>query len=113
VLLLAATLFIVGGLSVGLFISTISATQQEAFLSMYLFILPGIILSGFLYPVDTMPPFFEAATLLNPLRHFLDIVRAVFLKGAGIADLWPSFLALLVMAVGGLWLATRRFRATL
>ncbi len=112
-LLLAAILFIVGGLSLGLFISTVSATQQEAFLSMFLFILPAIILSGFLYPVDTMPPFFETLTLANPLRHFLEVVRAIFLKGVGVADLWPQFLVLLGMAASGLTLATRRFRAQL
>jgi len=112
-LLLAAVLFILAGLSVGLFISTISATQQEAFLSMYMFLLPAIILSGFLYPVYTMPTAFQYLTWLNPLRHFLDVVRAVFLKSAGFADVWPSIAILAVMAVAGLTFATRRFRATL
>jgi ABC-2 type transport system permease protein len=112
-LLGAAALFILAGLSVGLYISTISATQQEAFLSLYLFFLPAIILSGFLYPVETMPPFFRYLTLLNPLRHFLDIVRGIFLKGAGPVDLWTSYVVLLVMCVAGLLVATRRFRATL
>lgn len=112
-LYLAAALFILAGLSFGLFISTIAATQQEAFLSMFLFLLPGIILSGFMYPVDTMPPFFQELTLLNPLRHFLEVIRAIFLKGAGVRELWPQFAFLAGMAVGGLALATRRFRATL
>jgi ABC-2 type transport system permease protein len=112
-LLVAAALFILSGLSVGLWISTISSTQQEAFLTMYVFLLPAIILSGFLYPVYTMPRFFQLLTLGNPLRHFLDVVRAVFLKGAGPADVWPSLAVLLVMAVSGLLFATRRFRATL
>jgi ABC-2 type transport system permease protein len=112
-LLLAATLFIVAGLSVGLYISTISSTQQEAFLSMYVFLLPAIILSGFLYPVDTMPPVFQHLTLLNPLRHFLDIVRGIFLKGAGVLDLWMPFTVLVAMSVLGLVLATRRFARTL
>jgi ABC-2 type transport system permease protein len=112
-LLVAAVLFIVAGLSAGLYISSISATQQEAFLSMYMFLLPGIILSGFLYPVHTMPTGFQYLTWLNPLRHFLDVVRAVFLKGAGFMDVWPSLGILLAMACGGLLFATRRFRATL
>ena len=112
-LLLAAALFILAGLSFGLLISTISATQQEAFLSMFLFLLPAIILAGFLYPIDTMPPFFQGLTLLNPLRHFLEVVRAIFLKGAGFTDLWRQFLILLVMAVWGAWGAARRFRASL
>lgn len=112
-LLFAAALFILAGLSFGLFISTISATQQEAFLAMFLFILPAIILSGFLYPVDTMPTLFQHLTLANPLRHFLEIVRGIFLKGSGVAELWPQFAVLTGMAVTGLVVATRRFKATL
>ncbi len=112
-LLLAAALFILAGLSFGLFISTISATQQEAFLAMFLFILPAIILSGFLYPIDTMPEFFQHLTLVNPLRHFLEIVRGIFLRGAGLTELWVQFSVLAAMAAAGLAVATRRFRATL
>ncbi len=112
-LLLAAALFILAGLSFGLFISTISKTQQEAFLAMFLFILPAIILSGFLYPIDTMPKVFQDLTLLNPLRHFLEIVRAIFLKGSGVTELWPQFLILAFMAVMGVVGATSRFKRTL
>ncbi len=112
-LIVAAALFIVAGLSFGLFISTISSTQQEAFLAMFLFLLPAIILSGFLYPVDTMPWVFQKLTLLNPLRHFLEVVRAIFLKGSGVRELWPQFVVLAVMAAGGVLLATRRFKKTL
>ena len=109
----AALLFVLAGLSLGLYISTISSTQQEAFLSMYLFILPAIILSGFFYPVESMPPLFQQMTLVNPLRHFLEIVRGIFLKGAGFMDLWIQFTVLAGMSLGGLTLATRRFRRTL
>jgi ABC-2 type transport system permease protein len=112
-LLLAAALFILAGLSFGLFISTISETQQEAFLAMFLFLLPAIILSGFLYPIDTMPEIFQQLTLANPLRHFLEIVRGIFLRGAGIGDLWVQFTVLAGMAAAGLVVATRRFRETL
>jgi ABC-2 type transport system permease protein len=109
-LLVAAGLFIVAGLSLGLFISTISNTQQEAFLSMFLFLLPAVILSGFLYPIDTMPTFFEQLTMINPLRHFLWVVRAIFLKGAGFADVWRETLILGVMAAIGLVVAVGRLR---
>ncbi len=109
VLLVAAVAFILAGLSLGLIISTISATQQEAFLGMFLVVFPVIILSGFLYPVDTMPYVFERLSLANPLRHFLEIVRAVFLKGAGFTDLWTQFVTLTGMAAAGLLYATRRF----
>ncbi|MDT8341793.1 MAG: ABC transporter permease [Longimicrobiales bacterium] len=110
VLLLASLLFILAGLSVGLFISTVSQTQQEAFLSMFLFLLPAIILSGFLYPVETMPELFRTLTLANPLRHYVEVVRAVFLKGAGITDLPVQFSFLGVMAAGGVAVASHRFR---
>lgn len=113
VLLLAATLFLLSGLAIGLLISTVSSTQQEAFLAMFLFLLPSIILSGFLYPVETMPPFFQWLTIVNPLRHFVEMVRAIFLKGAGLAELWFQFVALATMAALALAVATRRFRASL
>src|SRR5690606_456413 len=93
-LLGAALLFVAAGLALGLLVSTVSATQQEAFLTMFLLLLPAIILSGFLYPVETMPRVFQLLTLANPLRHFVEVVRAIFLKGAGLAELWPE-LALL------------------
>jgi ABC-2 type transport system permease protein len=94
VLLAAALLFIVGGLASGLLISTISKTQQEAFMALFLVFLPVIILSGFLLPVDNMPALFRALTYINPLRWFLEIVRAVFLKGAGFGVLAREFVAL-------------------
>lgn len=113
VLLLAALLFILAGLALGLVISTISDTQQEAFLSMFLFLLPAIILSGFLYPIETMPRFFQLLTLANPLRHFITVVRGIFLKGAGLAELWHEFAFMAAMAAAALAFATRRFRASL
>ena len=113
VLLLAALLFILAGLAIGLLISTVSETQQQAFLSMFLFLLPAIILSGFLYPVETMPRFFQLLTLANPLRHFIHVIRAVFLKGAGLRELWIQFVVLGFMAVTTLAIATHRFRAAL
>lgn len=109
----AAILFILAGLSFGLLISTISRTQQEAFLAMFLFLLPMIILSGFLYPVETMPRIFQEITWLNPLRHFLEVVRAIFLKGDSFGELRMQFALLAVMAGAGVWVATRRFKAML
>jgi ABC-2 type transport system permease protein len=108
-LLPAALLYIVAGLSFGLLISTISKTQQEAFMSMFLFVVPAIILSGFFYPIVAMPSFFQWLTLLNPVRHFLEIVRAIFLKGSGVADLWPQYMALTLLAALALWSAIVRF----
>jgi ABC-2 type transport system permease protein len=112
-LLTAALLYIVAGLSVGLLISTISKTQQEAFMSMFLFVVPSIILSGFFFPIDAMPSVFQYLTLLNPVRHFLEIVRAIFLKGSGIVELWPQYVALTLLAAAALSLAIVRFGRTM
>jgi drug efflux transport system permease protein len=109
-LLAAALLFIITGLSVGLLVSTISRTQQEAFMTIFLFILPSIILSGFFFPIRSMPLVFEWLTVANPVRWFLEIVRSVFLKGSGMRELWLPYAALAVMATGALALAVARFR---
>lgn len=113
VLLPAALLYILAGLSIGLFISTISHTQQEAFMTMFLFLLPAIILSGFFYPIRSMPAVFRWLTVANPVRHFLTVVRAVFLKGAGFTTLWVQFVALVVLAAAALGVAIWRFPKTI
>ncbi len=79
-------------------------------MGMFLVLLPAIILSGFMYPIRSMPVFFQRLTLLNPLRHFMEIVRAIFLKGATAVDLWPQLTALALFAVGLLSLSIWRFR---
>ncbi|HET9439508.1 MAG TPA: ABC transporter permease [Longimicrobiales bacterium] len=109
-LLLASSIYILACLGGGLLISTVSRTQQEAFMGMFLMLLPAIILSGFMYPVRNMPEFFQKLTLLNPARHYLEIVRGIFLKGEGLVQLWPQYLALTFMAIAVLWVATRRFK---
>ena len=111
-LLLAAALYILAGLSIGLLISTVSKTQQEAFMSMFLFLQPAVILSGFFYPISSMPRVFQLITLLNPVRHFLEIVRAIFLKGEGLLTLWPQYLALTVFAAVVMRIAIVRFPKT-
>lgn len=113
VLLAGALLYILSGLGIGLLISTVSRTQQEAFMAMFLIFLPAMLLSGFMFPVSSMPVVFQYLTLLNPIRHFLDIVRGVFLRGTGLDVLWPQFLALALTAAALLTLATRRFRKRL
>lgn len=109
VLLLASLLFLLPALGTGLLISTVSATQQEAFLTTFLTFMPTILLSGFLFPISAMPGAFQWITLLNPLRHYLEIVRGVFLKGVGLGFLWPQHLALLGLGAALLVLAARRF----
>ena len=75
-----------------------------------LFFLPAVVLAGFLSPVESMPRAFQWIAMVNPLRHFLEIVRGVFLKGVGLEELWPQYLTLAGMAAGALGLATIRFR---
>ncbi|MEJ2310774.1 MAG: ABC transporter permease [Gemmatimonadales bacterium] len=113
VLLAASLLFILSGLTAGLLISTVSKTQQEAFLTMYLVLLPSIILSGFFFPIYSMPELFQWISFLNPLRYFLEIVRGVFLKGASPIVLWPQFAALLVLGTVGIAVAIRRFERSI
>jgi ABC-2 type transport system permease protein len=109
-LLLASVLYIFSALGVGLLISTISETQQEAFLSTFLVFMPAILLSGFMFPVSSMPEPFRWATLLNPVRHYIEIVRAIFLKGAGLEALAPQFGALFLIGTSVLFFAAERFR---
>jgi ABC-2 type transport system permease protein len=111
-LMLASLTYILSGLGVGLLISTISNTQQEAFMSMFFFFLPAIMFSGFMFPVENMPKALQYLTLLNPIRHYLVVVRGIFLRGAGWHVLEPEILTLLGMGVGVLWFATTRFRKT-
>ena len=110
VVVLAAIPYLLAGLSIGLIISTISKTQQEAFMSTFLVLMPSLIFSGFMFPISSMPDGFREATLINPLRHFLVVVRSSFLKGTTIADHIPQFIALYLMAALGLSVAVGRFR---
>jgi ABC-2 type transport system permease protein len=112
-LVLASFVYVLAGLGVGLFISTISKTQQEAFLTIFIFLIPAIILSGFMYPIDTMPKVFEYLTLLNPIRYFMEMVRGIFLKGQGVMDLWTHYLVLSGMAVAVVFGASKRFKKSL
>lgn len=111
-LLVTGVLYLFSVLGIGLLISTISRTQQEAFMASFLVIMPVILLSGFMFPVSSMPEIFQYVTFLNPLRHFLEIVRGIFLKGAGPGTLWPQCLALLIIGPAVLAFAASRFRKT-
>jgi ABC-2 type transport system permease protein len=111
-LFLASLGYVVCGLGIGLLISTVSDTTQEAFMTMFMFFLPAMILSGFFFPVENMPMAFQYLTLINPVRYYVEAVRAIFLKGAGIDVLWPQILALFTMGGSILWFASTRFRKT-
>ncbi|MHB8836385.1 MAG: ABC transporter permease [Candidatus Methylomirabilia bacterium] len=108
-----STVFIFTSLGLGLFISTISLTQQQAMMTTFFIMLPSILLSGFIFPIANMPRVIQYATLMIPLRYFLVIVRGIFLKGNGIAILWPQVAVLLAFGVAILGLSTLRFRKRL
>jgi ABC-2 type transport system permease protein len=112
-LFFAAALYLMTTLGIGLFISTVSQTQQQAMMSTFFFYFPAVLLSGFMFPIANMPEVVQWITYLNPLRYFLVIIRGIFLKGVGPAILWPQMLALAVMGLLTLWLASRRFQKTL
>jgi ABC-2 type transport system permease protein len=111
-LALASLVYIVCGLGIGLLISTVSNTTQEAFMTMFMFFLPAMMFSGFFFPIENMPVAFQYVTLLDPVRYYVEAVRAIFLKGAGLPALWPQIAALGVMGVAILWFATTRFQKT-
>jgi len=96
-LFFAACLFLLSTLGIGLFISTISKTQQQAMMTTFFFILPFFMLSGFVFPIANMPEVVQWFTYLNPLRYFLVIVRGIFLKGVGLNVLWPQYLFLAIL----------------
>jgi len=111
-LLLGTTLFLLSTLGIGLFISTVSRTQQQAMMTTFFFFFPAMLLSGFVYPIANMPEFVQWLTFLNPLRYFLIIIRGVFLQGVGLDVLWPQNLALLVLGGVVLAFAVSRFHKT-
>lgn len=112
-LYLGILLFLILALGLGIFISTISQTQQQAMLTGFFVMMPSILLSGFMFPVENMPPVVQTLTWLNPMRHFLLIMRVVFLKGGGLDVLWPQYVALAILGVGVFVLATLRFQKRL
>jgi len=112
-LVLCAALFLMTSLGAGLFLSTISHTQQQAMMANFFFSTPAFMLSGFAFPIQNMPVVVQYLTYLNPLRYFIEIVRGLFLKGAGISVLWPQMVALAVYGSAILWLSAARFHKTL
>ncbi|MBW8459261.1 MAG: ABC transporter permease [Thiobacillus sp.] len=109
-LLFGAGLYLMSTIGIGLFISTISQTQQQALMSSFFFYLPAVLLSGFMFPISNMPEPAQWLTYLNPLRYFLVIIRDIFLKGSGLEILWPQFAALAVLGTALLLISSLRFK---
>ena len=113
VLLVGSVLFLVCMLGVGLLISTISSTQQQAMVTAFFFIMPAITFSGFGFPIATMPQWLQYVTYLSPLRYFLVVLRGTYLKGVGIDILWPQMTAMAALGLGLLTIAILRFQKAL
>lgn len=109
-LYLGLVTFTIAAVGVGLSISALSLTMQQAMLYTFLLIMPLMLLSGLLTPVRNMPQVLQIATYVNPLRFGMSIVRRVYLEGAGLVDVWPQFIPLLAMTAITLPLAAWLFR---
>jgi ABC-2 type transport system permease protein len=112
-ILLTSGIFLLSGLGIGLFASTIANTQQEAMLIVWMTLLPAIFLSGFFFPLQAMPQFLQWLSLLMPLRYYLVIIRALLLKGVGLEMIMNQVLALIAFAVVILTAASIRFHKRL
>lgn len=109
-LMLCTIIYLMTTLGVGLFISTICSTQQEAMMSVFLFTFPTTLLSGFSYPIANMPKIIQYVTYFNPLTYYMRIVRYIFLKGVGVGVLWFEMLALLVIGTTVITMSSLKFR---
>ncbi|GER94028.1 ABC transporter permease [hot springs metagenome] len=107
---IATAIYLLSVLSLGLFISTISRTQQQAMMATFLFYIPAVLLSGFMFPIENMPEIIQYGTYINPLKYFLIIIRGIFLKGNAIGILWPQILSLLFLGIIVMTLSSLRFR---
>lgn len=112
-LCLASFLFILTNLGAGLLISTVSSTQQQANMATFLLFQPFMMLSGFTFPIRSMPEAVQWLTYLNPMRYFLEIVRGIFLRGSGMDTLWPNLAALAVFGAAILTVSVLRFHKTM
>lgn len=113
VLLLGVVFFLFNSVGLGLLISTVSTTQQQAMMAGSFFFTPAILLSGLVFPIPNMPTAIQYLTFLNPLSYFIIIIQDVFLKGVGLAVLWPQLLGLALLGITLLTLSVLRFRERL
>jgi ABC-2 type transport system permease protein len=109
ILLLGTILFLLCTVGGGLFISTFSATQQQAMMVSVFFFMPAILLSGLVFPIHNMPLAAQLVTYLNPLRYFIVVLQDLFLKGVGLDVLWPQFAAMAALGFTMLTLSVLRF----
>ncbi|HRD45152.1 MAG TPA: ABC transporter permease [Caulobacter sp.] len=110
-LLLLTFVFLLSAVSIGVFVASVTSTLQQAMLLGFFGLFPLMFLSGTIAPIESMPPWLQAGSQVSPLRHYVEIVSGLFLKGAGMGELWPHAAALLAISVpmfAGAWLLFRR-----
>lgn len=112
-LYILAGIYIIGNLGIALFISASSVTQQQALLTAFFILMPGVLLSGFIFPISSMPEPIQYLSCLNPMRWFLEILRGVVQKGVGIESLCRPVIGQIILATIFLTLAIARFRKTI
>jgi ABC-2 type transport system permease protein len=113
VLIVGTAAFLLSSIGLGLFISTISSTQQQAMMAANLFLMPAIMLSGLVFPIANMPIFFQYLTMVNPLTYLIIVARGVFLVGAGLDLLWKEMAAMTLLGLALITLAVARFKVHL
>jgi ABC-2 type transport system permease protein len=114
VLILAlSSLFLLTSLGIGLLASTMANTQQEAMITVFATMLPALMLSGYIFPIEAMPQWLQVVTYFIPLRYYLTIIRSLLLKGVGIQSLQTEIIALFIFGFGLMTLAALRFRKRL
>jgi ABC-2 type transport system permease protein len=113
VVALGSFLYLFSTLGIGILIATLSSSQQQAMLGAFAFMLPAMLLSGFMSPISSMPAWLRPFTMLIPMRHYIEIMRGCLLKGAGIRDLARQMIALTVLGIGILGVSVARFRKRL
>lgn len=109
----SSLIFLLTSLGFGIFISSICQTMQQAMMMTFMMLFPMMILSGMMFPIENMPQLFQWISLADPLRYFIEVVRAIVLKGAGIDFVGPRLIVLFIFGIGSLFFAARGFRKTL
>ena len=107
-------LFVLNTLGLGLLVSTLVRTQQQAMMTAaFTMMLPMVYLSGLIFPIENMPPAIQLVTYAIPLRYYADVIRGIFLRGSGLDVLWPEAVTLALMGLAILSVASLRFRKRL
>ena len=113
VLFFSMLLYLMATLGVGVFISTISRTQQQAMMSTVFFYMPAILLSGFIFPIENMPKIYDYISMIMPPRYFIVIIKNIMIKGTGLQYIWKETLILIVMTIVFTGISVRKFKIRL